>query len=59
MKKYTVVTTSGFTVSLIADDFDRDPQRGRIAFYIENSVVAMFELSNITGFYTTAEEGES
>lgn len=55
MKKYTVVTTSGFTISLIADDFDRDPQRGRIAFYIKNTVVAMFELSNIAGFCTVEE----
>ena len=56
MKKYTVVTTSGFTISLIAEDFDRDPKLGRLAFRIEDSNVAMFELSNIAGFYAEAAE---
>ena len=34
MKKYTIVTTSGLTISLIAEEFDRNPQLGRLAFSI-------------------------
>ena len=58
MKKYTIVTTSGLTISLIAEEFDRNPQLGRLAFSIGDNNVAMFELSNIAGFYTAAAEGE-
>lgn len=58
MKKYTIVTTSGLTISLIAEEFERDQQRGRLAFRIGDSNVAMFELLNIAGFYTEAQEDE-
>lgn len=58
MNKYTIVTTSGHAISLIAENFDRDPKLGRLAFCIEDSNVAMFELSNIAGFYIAAEEDE-
>ena len=58
MKKYTIVTTSGLAISIIAEEFDRNPQLGRVAFSIGDSNVAMFELSNIAGFYTAAQEGE-
>jgi len=58
MKKYTIVTTSGFTITLIAETFERNPQLGRLAFRIGDDNVAMFELSNIAGFYTAAQEGE-
>lgn len=58
MKKYIIVTIGGFTISLIAEEFDRNQQLGRLAFRIGNSNVAMFELSNIVGFYTEAQEGE-
>ena len=56
MKKYTIVTISGLTINLIAENFDRDPQLGRLAFYVEGSNVAMFELSNIVGFYNVTQE---
>ena len=59
MNKYTIVTTSGHAISLIAEDFDRDPKLGRLAFRIGDSNVAMFELSNIAGFYTAAEEDKT
>ena len=61
MKKYTVVTTNGLTISLIAEEFERNQQLGRLAFRIGDSNIAMFELSNIVGFYLVspdAEEGE-
>ncbi len=58
MKKYTIVTTSGLTISIIAEDFERNQPLGRLAFRIGDSNVAMFELSNIVGFYTAAQEGE-
>ena len=59
MKKYTIVTTSGLTISLIAEDFERSQQLGRLAFRIGDNNVAIFELSNIVGFYTAAAEGET
>ena len=58
MKKYTIVTTSGLTISLIAEEFERSQQLGRLAFRIGDNNVAMFELSNIVGFYTAEAEGE-
>lgn len=58
MKKYIIVTISGFTISLVAEEFERNQQLGRLAFRIGDSNVAMFELSNIVGFYTEAQEGE-
>lgn len=58
MKKYNIVTTSGLTISLSAEEFVRDPTLGRIVFRIGGSNVAMFELSNIAGFYTADQEGE-
>ena len=59
MKKYTIVTTSGLTISIIAEEFERNQQLGRLAFRIGDSNVAMFELSNIVGFYTAqAQEDE-
>ena len=58
MKKYTIVTTSGFTINITAEEFDRNQQLGRLAFRIGDNNVAMFELSNIVGFYTIAQEGE-
>lgn len=58
MKKYTIVTISGLTINLIAEDFERNQQLGRLAFRIGNSYVAMFELSKIIGFYTEDQEGE-
>lgn len=58
MKKYKIVTTSGLTISIIAEDFERNQQLGRLAFRIGNCNVAMFELSNIVGFYNAAQEGE-
>lgn len=59
MKKYTIVTTSGLAISIIAEEFDRNQQLGRLAFRIGDSNVAMFELSNIVGFYTAAQEGDT
>ena len=59
MKKYTIVTTSGFTISLIAEEFERSQQLGRLAFRIGDNNVAMFELSNIAGFYTATQEDET
>lgn len=59
MKKYTIVTTSGLTISIIAEDFDRNIQLGRLAFRIGDSNIAMFELSNIAGFYLADQESES
>ncbi len=56
MKKFRIVTTNGFIISIIAEDFDRDLQLGRLAFRVGNSNVAMFELSNIVGFYNAAQE---
>ncbi|MBR6253174.1 MAG: hypothetical protein IKR04_05000 [Clostridia bacterium] len=58
MKKYTIVTISGGTIDIIAENFERDPQLGRLAFRIGDSNVAMFELSNIVGFYIVAQEGK-
>lgn len=58
MKKFIIVATNGFTISIIAEDFDRDLQLGRLAFHVGNSNVAMFELSNIVGFYNAAQEGK-
>ncbi len=58
MKKYVIVTTNGFTINITAEEFDRNQQLGRLAFRIGDSNVAMFELSNIVGFYTAAAEGE-
>ena len=58
MKKYTIVATSGLTISLIAEEFERSQELGRLAFRIGDKNVAMFELSNIVGFYTAAAEGE-
>lgn len=58
MKKYTIVTTSGLTINIIAEKFDRNQQLGRLAFCIGNSNVAMFELSNIVGFYIADQEDE-
>lgn len=58
MKKYTIVTISGLTISLIAEEFERNQQLGRLAFRIGDSNIAMFELSSIVGFYLTAQEGE-
>ena len=59
MKKYTIVTINGVTINIIAEDFERNPQLGRLAFHVGDSNVAMFELSNIVGFYTVAQEGET
>lgn len=59
MKKYTIVTTSGLTISIIAEEFDRNIQLGRLAFRIGDSNIAMFELSNIAGFYLADQESES
>lgn len=60
MKEYTIVTTSGLKISLIAETFERDPQLGRLALRIGDSNIAMFELLNIVGFYTAeAQEGET
>ena len=59
MKRYVVVATSGLTVSLIAENFERNPQLGRLAFRIGDSNIAMFELSNIVGFYLVDQEGET
>lgn len=56
MKKYIIVTTSGFAISIIAEEFERDPQLGRIVFRIGDSNIAMFELSNIVGFYNVTQE---
>lgn len=56
MKKYTIVATSGLAISLIAEEFERNQQLGRLSFRIGNSNVAMFELSNIVGFYTEDQE---
>lgn len=58
MKKYIIVTTNGLTISIIAEEFERNQQLGRLAFRTGGSNVAMFELSNIAGFYTVAQEGE-
>lgn len=58
MKKYMIVTTSGHTISIIAEEFERSQQLGRLAFRIGGSNIAMFELSNIVGFYLAAQEGE-
>ena len=58
MKKYTIVTTSGLTISIIAEEFDRNIQLGRLAFRIGDSNIAMFELSNIAGFYLADQESE-
>lgn len=59
MKKYIIVTINGDTINIVAEEFERDPQLGRLAFRIEDNNVAMFELSNIVGFYTTtAQESE-
>jgi len=58
VKKYIIVATTGLTISLIAEEFERDPQLGRLAFRVGDSNVAMFELSNIVGFYTVTQEGE-
>ena len=58
MKKYIIVTTNGLTISIIAEEFERSQQLGRLAFLVGDSNVAMFELSNIVGFYTAAAEGE-
>ena len=55
MKKYTIVATSGFTININAEEFERSQQLGRLAFRIGDSNIAMFELSNIVGFYTEAE----
>lgn len=54
MKKYTIVATSGFTININAEDFERNQQLGRLAFRIGDSNIAMFELSNIVGFYLVA-----
>ncbi len=59
MKKYTVVTTNWFTISLIAEGWERNQQLGRLAFRIGDSNIAMFELSNIVGFYLADQEGET
>lgn len=59
MKKYTIVTTSGLTISIIAEEFERNIQLGRLAFRIGDSNIAMFELSNIAGFYLADQESES
>ena len=59
MKKYIIVTTSGFTINIIAEEFDRNQQLGRLAFRVGDSNIAMFELSNIVGFYTAAAESET
>lgn len=59
MKKFTIVTTSGLTISIIAEDFDRDIRLGRLSFSIGDSNIAMFELSNIVGFYVVDQEGEA
>ena len=56
MKKYTIITTSGLKIGIIAEEFERNQQLGRLAFSIGDSNVAMFELSNIVGFYTTAAQ---
>ncbi len=58
MIKYTIVTANGLTISIIAEEFERSQQLGRLAFRIGDNNVAMFELSNIVGFYTAAAEGE-
>lgn len=58
MRKYTIVTASGLEISIIAEEFERSQQLGRLVFRIGDSNVAMFELSNIVGFYTAAQEGE-
>ena len=61
MKEYTIVATSGFTININAEEFERNQQLGRLAFSIGDSNIAMFELSNIVGFYLVAldaEEGE-
>lgn len=58
MKKYTIVTISGLTINIIAEEFERSQQLGRLVFRIGDSNVAMFELSNIIGFYTEVQEGE-
>ncbi len=58
MNRYKVVTTNGLTISLFAEDFERDQRLGRLAFRIRDSNIAMFELSNIVGFYLAAQEGE-
>ena len=58
MKKYTIVTTNGFTINITAEEFDRNQQLGCLAFRIGDNNVAMFELSNIVGFYTVIQEGE-
>lgn len=59
MKKFTIVTTSGLTINIIAEDFDRDIRLGRLAFWIGDSNIAMFELSNIAGFYLADQESKS
>lgn len=59
MKKFTIVTTSGLTINIIAEDFDRDIRLGRLAFQIGDSNIAMFELSNIAGFYLADQESKS
>lgn len=58
MKKYTVVTTNGLTISLIAEEFERNQQLGRLVFRIGDSNIAMFELSNIVGFYLVDQEAK-
>ena len=59
MKKYTIVTTNGLTINIIAEVFDRDIRLGRLAFRIGDSNIAMFELSNIAGFYLADQESKS
>jgi hypothetical protein len=52
------VTINGLAISIIAEEFDRNPQLGRLSFRIGDSNIAMFELSNIVGFYVVDQEGE-
>lgn len=59
MKKFTIVTTNGLTINIIAEDFERNKELGRLAFHIGGSNIAMFELSNIVGFYTVDQEGKT
>ena len=59
MKKYTIVTTSGLAIDIFAEEFERSLQLGRLAFSIGDTNVAMFELSNIAGFYTKEQDSEA
>ena len=63
MNKWRIFCKNGGTLILHADDFEREYAKGCVRFIRkgnkENYIIAIFELSNITGFSRVLPDDET